>query len=447
MNLLLRRLRPHSFASLALLAAGLAGCRSPLADVRQREPVVAGEFREEVRRLETLPGEELGWARARALLLERNLELRQARNAAISAEERLRQVWRDLRPGAALTANLVKGLTQLGNLDSSDASLSLYAFFNVPGVVQFRVRHYAAGLELVRARWAAELKERELTIRLRDLFLRAELLRQRRQNLALAALWQEAGPAGRASFDAEPKALQRETALWGITREEDAQQAAFAQLLGDSGRRWRPAAAGLPALPYQADAPNVADTEKFGLLYRQLQAVELEGARLREFGVRLQHWPDLTITLTSPPLAGVQGGREQRWDFDQVVTALTASVNLDLRGAIAQQLEETRRDVALLTDALRAKNTETIQNLLVAREALQRNALRLRLTEQRLNALRGLPRSLEPAVARVNLERLLTLDEQRTGLLLERAQLEALFWLLDEARWPRPAWPEPAAAS
>jgi len=299
-------------AAVLAFVAALAGCRSPLADLRQREPVVAEDFRAEVRRLEALPAEELDWERARVLLLAHSLELRAARNAVTSAQERGRQIWRDLRPGAALSANLAKGLTQLGNLDRDDASLSLYAFFNVPGLVQFRVRHYAAGLELVRARWAAELKERELTIRLRDLFLRAELLRQRRQNLALATLWQDA-PAGRAALDAAPKSLQREAVLWSLRREEDAQQTAVADLLGDAGRRWRLVPAGLP---YQEAPPDPADTAQYGLLYRQLQAVELEGARLRELGVRLQHWPDLNVTLTSPPLAGVQGGRTQRWDFD-----------------------------------------------------------------------------------------------------------------------------------
>lgn len=425
-------------------AAALVGCHSPLHDLRQREPVVADEFKQEVRRLEKLPDENLSWDRACALLRENNLELRAARQSVISSEERVRQIWRDLRPGAALTANLAKGLTQLGDLNSNDASLSLYAFFNIPGLVQFRVRHYATNLELIRARWAAELKERELIIRLRDQFLRADLLRQRRQNLALAALWQDAS-TGRSALDATPKSLQRESVLWTLRREADAQQTALAELLGDSSRRWQPRSDGLPALPYDTTPPDPADTESFGLLYRQLQAVELEGARLRELGVRLQYWPDLSVSLTSPPLAGVQGGRAQKWDFDQVVASFTTSLKLDLRGEISRELAETKRDVALLIDSLRTKNTQTIQNLLLAREALAINARDLRLTELRLDALRGLPRSLEPAVAQSSLERLLTLDEQRTSLLLERSQLEALFWLLDERRWSRQAWPEPSA--
>jgi hypothetical protein len=45
---------------------------------------------------------------------------------------------------------------------------------------------------------------------------------------------------------------------------------------------------------------------------------------------------------------------------------------------------------------------------------------------------------------RDNLDRLLRLDEQRTTLVLERARLEHLFWLLDESRWTRT---EPASAN
>ena len=168
---------------------------------------------------------------------------------------------------------------------------------------------------------------------------------------------------------------------------------------------------------------------------------------MRELGVRLLYWPDLSVNLSSPPLVSVQGGTSSRWSFDQIFVNAATSLNLDVRGSVAMQLRETKRDIALLTDTLREKNTQTIQRLLLAREALQLNARQLRLTEFRLDALRGLPRSLEPATVQANLERLLTLDEQRTSLLLERAQLEALFWLIDETQWSRPAWPEPAAPS
>jgi hypothetical protein len=350
------------------------------------------------------------------------------------SQERLRQVSKDLLPGAALTANLTKAFTQLGDLQGDDAAVSLHAFFNVPGILQWRIRHYAAELEVIRATWALDLKSRELTIRLRELFLRAEMLEQRRANLALASQWQASGPLG-LSLEASPPGLERESTLWALRREGDALQSAISELIGDSSRRWQLRPQGVPIFAYAVDAPDLHNLKDFGRLHRRLQAVDLEGARLRERGVKLQSWPDLTINLSSPPLYQVAGGRSTTFSVDQMFLSLGSSVNFDLRGNTAQQMRETRRDLALLEARLREQNARILQTLHQAQTALTLNDRQLRLTEARLEALRGLPGSFNPGRARENLERLLALDQQRTSLLLERTQLEALFWLLDETQW------------
>jgi outer membrane protein TolC len=423
-----------------LLTAGLvaAGCSSPRTALDQQEQRLAAELGAQWAETGQPAVREIAWPEAVALLREQNLELRRQRDAVITARERLRQVSKDLLPGAALTGNVTKALTQLGDLNGDDASLSLYAFLNVPGLVQWRIRHYGAELELIRAGWMLELKTRELTIQLRELYLRAALLEQRRANLALAEPWQGTGPLP-LTLDTTSPALEREGTLWGLRREEDVLQSAIAELLGDSAPRWRLSAAGLPAFTYVDSSPALEDTARFGRLYRQLQAADLEGARLRQRGVKLRYWPDLTLNLSGPPLYQVSGGHTPGISADQVFVTLGSSVNLDLHGAIAQQLRETKRDFALLEAQLREQNARTLQGLRQARDALALNTRRLQLTESRLDALRGLPGTFNPARARENLERLLALDQQRTSLLLERTQLEALFWILDETQWPQSA--------
>lgn len=422
---------------LPILAAFIlaAGCRSPQPALDRQETQLAQELATQWQAAQDLPAAALTWDEALIRLHAHNLELRADRDAVTTARERLRQVTKDLLPGVVLTGQVAKTLAQLGDLDGDDASLSLYAFFNVPGVIHWRVRHYAAELEFIRAGWAFELKQRELTIQLRELFLRSSLLEQRRKNLTLARQWQPADPLS-AALESSPPGLEREATLWALRREDDTIQSAAAALLGDSGHHWRLLAATLPAIDYSARPPAIDDPAAFGRLHRRLQAADLEAARLRLRGVKLQYWPDLSINLSGPPIYQVAGGRNTSFSSDQIFVTLGTSLNLDLRGGIAQQLRETKRDFALLETRLREQNARLLQRLRQALDALALNTKQLRLTETRLDALRGLPVTHRPARARENLERLLALDQQRTALLLERAQLDALFWLLDETQWP-----------
>lgn len=429
--------RSRCASALALLLF-TTGCRSLPDELHQREAEVTASIAAQAAALADRPARTVVWADAVALMHAHNLALRQARDAVTTGRERLRQVNRDLLPGAAITGNLNQALSQLGDLNGDDAALSVYGFFNVPGLIQWRMRRYASELELLRAGWALELKTRELTIQLRELFVRSELLDQRRRQLALAQRWPQPGPLA-LSLDASPQKLEHETLLWSLRREAEALQDAAAELLGDAAIAWTLDPAGRPRFDYATAGPDLHDLARFGGLHRRLQAAELEGMRLRQRGIRLQYWPDLTINLTSPPFYQTRGGSS--WSAYAIFLNLGASVPLDLRGNIAQQLRETQRDFERLELELREQNARTLTGLDRARASLQLNARRLRLTEARLDALRALPVAQSPARTRDNLERLLALDQQRTSLLLEQTQLEALFWLLDESRWPAPAQP------
>ena len=425
-------------ASALALLLFTTGCRSLPHELHQRETEVTASIAAQAAALADRPARTVVWADAVALMHAHNLALRQERDALTSARERLRQVNRDLIPGAAITGNLTKAVADLGDLKGDDAALSVYGFFNVPGLIQRRMRLYAGELEVIRAGWALELKTRELTIQLRELFVRAELLDQRRRQLALAQRWPQPGPLS-LSLDASPQKLEHETLLWSLRREEETLQDAAAEILGDAAVAWQLDAAGLPSFDYATAPPDLHDLARFGRLHRRLQAAELEGMRLRQRGIRLQYWPDLTINLTSPPFYQTRGGSS--WSADLLTLNLGASVPLDLRGNIARQRDETQRDFERLEAGLREQNARTLNGLARAHDSLRLNARQLRLAEARLDALRALPVAQSPARTRDNLERLLALDQQRTALRLEQVQLESLFWLLDEPRWPTPAQP------
>lgn len=433
-------------AAAALAALAFAGCQSPREGVDKREAVIAGRFAETAAAQKAgFPVVELTWTDARQRLHRDNLDLRSANNSIISAEERRRQVFKDLIPGANINANAVQALTELGNFSEGPASLNLVAFFNLPGAIQIRLRYYAATLEIIRARWAFELRERELTLQLRELFLRTDILAQRDANFRRSRQWANNGGLT-AALDAPPESIQNENALWSLHREGDSLQTSLSQLLGDATAKWKPLAETAPVFDYGRNPPDPADLARFGVLYRQLQAINLEGAALGLRGIRLQNWPDLRVSVTSPPLyTADNNGTNSNWSTDQVLVSLNAGLTLDTTGRVRQQLREGRREFALLESRIKEQHALTVQQLVLARDELLRNRDRLALTELRLSALRDLPSAQSPARLRENLDRLLTLEDLRTSLILDRTQLEALFWLLDETRWTRPVWEQPAA--
>jgi outer membrane protein TolC len=420
----------------ALLAAG---CQSPRESVATHAAGRAEAYREAAARSAALEAAPLAFSEALASLRANNLELRSARNAIVSAEERARQVYKDLLPGANLSASLSRSVTDLANLSRSDLAYSAFGYVNLPGFIQLRLRHYSAQLELIRARWSFELKERELTVQLREAFLRADLLATRRRTL-LASLQWEASVSPLQGFEADPRGIERESILYSLRTEADALQLALAQLIGDNTRLWRPDPADLPVLDYADNPPAYADTTRYGELFRQLQALDIEAIHLRERGVKLQYWPDLRLSLSSPPLYQNNGGNTSSWDVDQVLFTANTSMPIDIQGNISRQLRETRRDRDLQFARMAEQLDQTLQRLAASRDALALTARRQRIADLRLQGLRNLPLTQSAEAVRQNLDRLLRLDEQRTTLLLERARLEHLFWILDETRWTRPDW-------
>lgn len=426
--------------ALALLAAalpGLTGCASAAKKVAAQEAKVRTNYAAEVTRLQSLESRTLAWPEARDLLLKQNLDLRQARNEITRAREARQRVFLDLLPIVSLSGSLSRALTDLGNVNSDDLRFSVFSFVSVPGLVNLRTRHYTAALEQLRADWAFALKERQLTAELYQTFVRYQGLKQRQQNLARTQLWAVADP--RRPLDADPELIERESQLFAIHQDLDSIQARLATLLGSYDFRWDLSPAGLPALDYLAHPLDLADLDHTGVLFRQLQAAELEAARLGELGVKLQYWPDLNFSLSSPPLYERSGGSSRDWDIDQVNLNANTSLRLDTQWRTAFQLRDTRRQLKLMQARLELDRTLAAQRLDTARRALVLADTQLKFVTVRLETLESSPLSLNVTELRLQLQKTILLSEQRDNLLQQKAELESFFWITDDRAWPAPA--------
>ncbi len=425
----------HRLAAAVLLTAFfLVGCTSAPRKVTEQETKVRAAYADELARVRNLEVRTLTWPEAHALLLGQNLTLRQGRDSITRARENRRRVFLDLLPIVNLGAGLSRALTDLGNVDADDLRFSVFSFVSVPGLVNLRTRHYTTALEQIRTDWAFQLKERELTAELYQTFIRYQGLEQRRQNLARTQLWSIAD--SRRPLDADPEVIERETQLFAIRQELDALQARLAELLGSYDHRWQLDPADLPALDYLRHPLDLDDLDRTGVLFRRLQAAELEAGRLRELGVKLQYWPDLGFSLSSPPLYEVAGGTSRDWDIDQVNFNAQASLRLDTQWRTAFQLRDTRRQLKLMQAQLALQRTLAAQNLDTARHALALADTQLQFVNLRLEALEESPLSLNVAELRQQLQKLILLSEQRDNLLQQKARLESLFWITDEHAWP-----------
>ncbi len=425
-------------ANIALFALS-ASCHSPQSQVAEQETALASRISEQIFEIENRKGKRISWNSALDLMLRENLELRESRNQIITAQESVNQIYRDLIPGVSLTARLSRALTDFANLEQDDFALNIFSFINLPGVIAVRIRYYSATLSLMRAQWAYEASVREKTIQLHEQFLQQQLLLERTKNLRLSSRFQPK-PSLLTALNSTPEALQKEELALTLERQNRTTQANISRLLGSSQSLWNLNTAQLPQWDYVKNPLPIKQPEKFGVLYRQLQALQLEGQRLSKLGVKLRYWPDIRFSVSSPTLLSVNGERRESFDIDQVFGSITTRVELDTRLSIWTQLKQLERSIAIDRERLEQENAILIGQLLTNQKALALNSRQTRLNEIRLKSLRREERSLDPRQNRDQLEKSLALSERRASLLIERAQLESSFWLLDERRWKRLTW-------
>ena len=427
-------------AIIGLLTA--TSCVDPREEVSRQEVTIANQFSENILRIDNLKDETICWNEAVKLMTSNNIDVSSSRDQIKIAEEALVQLYRDLIPGAGISAGVNTAFTDLANLSGDDFALNVFSFINIPGVIAYRIRYYASTLELMRARWAYELKLREHTIALHEQFLQYELLQERTKNLVLSSRFQGTTDI-LSGLDVTPEALQKEESALNLERQNRKMQASISRLLGSTRSRWVLDTHSVPEWDYVAKPLQMQNPEKFGTLYRQLQALQLEGQRLSKLGVKLRFWPDIYFSISSPPIYKIQDDGTEVFEFDRMFVSLNTNVQLDTRLSIWTQLKQIERRIAIDRRRLEQDNSILIEQLMTNQKALQLNRKQIRLNEIRLKFLRNEERSLDPARNRDQLEKSLALSERRTSLMIERAQLQASLWLLDERRWERIEWDNP----
>jgi hypothetical protein len=415
----------------------LTGCYSAKKRVARNLHDVQVQWQTNVARQAALPEQTLNWDQALARLYAGNLKLRRGRFDMTNAQENVRQIFKDLLPTINLRAGMSKTVESLPATSLDDVTFNIDSFFNVPGFVSMGTRLFAARLVRLRTQAAYELSQREQTIELYRLFLSFQ------DSLAAEAQLSEERNLARAIEQVDPLAGQillrdLENRALTLAKERDAFQEKAGDLFGNRDWRWILVSDGVPTFDYDTNPLPLSDTNRIAQLQMKLAAIEFVGAWARIKGVQLQYWPDLTLFITGPPLyRRSTGGEESFWDAGLVRANANFFWRLDTRGQISKQLRQTRRDQEMQLARLRQDALALIDKILAAQKLVGV----LRQEASQLSQLAPLLGQIPPAadytgILKAN-ETARSLTDQERKLRRELAELNTLFWFVDDTKWPR----------
>jgi hypothetical protein len=418
------------------VAFGLAGCISPRKRVEAKIPEIRSQWASNLTQQISLPEQTLDWAEAVSLLRTRNLKLLAGRMEITNSQESLRQVFKDLIPTLDLRANVNRSLRSLATTSFDDVTLSADSFFNVPGIVNMNARLFSARLTLLRARMVYRLAEREQLIELYKSFLsfqeQRELETQFMAEERLAATIEKADSlAGQVLLE------ELKTRRLGLEKQRETVQASVGDLLGERGRRWKLLTNGWPVLSYTGEPLPLEDTNRVAQLQMKLVAIELVAAWAQVRGIKLQYWPELTIFVTGPPLYQRASGVQHFWSVGEIRASADFFWRLDTRGYVARQLRQARRDQTLQRARLRQETLSLMDKLLAAQKLTVYLQEQLGQLQQFIPILENgaPPQDYAGILKAVEVTR--SLRDQERKLRRDLAELNTLFWFVDEEAWEK----------
>lgn len=236
-----------------------------------------------------LPVKSLSWQQA-LIMLEKNLELQRAQLNILEARQQRDRVYRDFIPIVDIGHYYNTALLRGNDNTPSSSSFDVNILFSIPALTQLPIDHYTRSLALFKAEKDLELKRRELTAKLWQLFREQALKRQRHAV-------EDTSPEIRQA-DRQLKAEERELEQRDSTRE-------LCALLNDYSARWQPMADTLPEISWQEYRKLATVPDE---LTQTMMALTLESARLQKLGTGLQYLPDIHVNFYSPTLFSSSGG-------------------------------------------------------------------------------------------------------------------------------------------
>ena len=139
--------------------------------------------------------------------------------------------------------------------------------------------------------------------------------------------------------------------------------------------------------------------------------------------------------MTGPPLYQRAAGTERFWSVEDVRVSADVFWRLDTQGNIARQLRQEQRTQELQRGRFQLESQGLISKLLASQQLLVTAGEREDLLRRQMDLLNRLP----PPADFQGWQQILTAQrtawQQLHKLRVQRAELQTLFWFLDDAGW------------
>lgn len=264
----------------------------------------------EVRLWDELPLRTISWQQAVAMMKRNNRDYINAQKTIEKSYRSELSVYTDLIPGVSYYSYATKSLGDLTQkYNSDDIQHNFNVNFYLPTLTQVPYRVYASKAATFAAIKAQEGKERELISKLYS-YQRKQDIQNRKEKLN----------------SKKPQIAEQAYESLKKTKAQN-QWSDIAELLGDYSARWSILPSSVPKFYWSNYRSCTGSLDS--LIVCKL-ALELEQARMKQYGIALNYLPTINMNLYSPSLFSSTGGTYSGTFLDMNDTQLNLSISYNL---------------------------------------------------------------------------------------------------------------------
>lgn len=409
------------FVSFLVIVAVSPGCVTK--ELNQR---LSGQFKsvaDQTREFDRLINQSgsypLAWKDALKLLNERNQNLIRSRERSEEILREREEQWKTWVPRPSVFANLDSSLAELGDLSFSDLNASVVAPLTIPNPFTERAKAFENALSYRESEDSLELTYRRNVVSLYQIYSRMARIEEALANIKDA------------NVDSVSGAYSRWESRSASEDSLDSLQSQLVQLLNMPGSKPLPVASTRPNVDYQNKFHKFEPGRNYAKLAVRLSAYRIEGALLREKGVKLRKWPSISLSGSTPPLYDTQGNQDFA-DSESIFLFGGLSKSYDLVGADVDSVKTAEQNTEYVKDNLRLQLDRDMRDWNRLQNQYSKLIVKKRIAEERLSKIRKGNSVTSPLIE-------LAMIRSTSSSLVQyeqlKEQLDLEIWTWDDQAW------------
>lgn len=301
---------------------------------------------------EELPQRVISWNQAISMIKRNNAELLNLESNIRKSERDELSVYTDMIPGLSYYGYMTRSINALSDaISADDMNTRINMTFGIPTLTQVPYRVYSSKAKTYAAIKTKEVKIREIESKL------YKAVRAQELDARLAA-HEKNNPD------------KKDDAVALRPGDDNNQWKEMADLLGNYEARWQILPSSVPRVHWSSYLPKM---KKLSPLLTCNFAMQLEQARLAQYGVALRYLPTINTSLYSPSLFSSSGGTYEGTFLDGEETRINLSVSymFDTKLNIWNQYENNKERFEATKRKVMAEMIDHKNKMLQLRKSVQ----------------------------------------------------------------------------